>query len=112
MKIEITNHAIKRTVERSWKVSNWIQAREYLIDKFSRLLKWEHLWWNNKKCYKIVNKQQDDGTYFITNWIHRFVYTEIWFDNYKIITYYIFNRIKKKKYVNSELKRIEKLFIK
>lgn len=110
MKIEITNHAIKRTVERVWKVSNWIQAREYLIDKFLRLKKGENVWFKNK--WYVRDIKQEDWNYFLWNSVHRFIYGIKEEGVISIITYHVYNKKKQKIYINSELKRIEKLFIK
>lgn len=107
MKIKITNHAIKRTIQRVNKITNWVEARDYLLDKFKRLHKWENVWWTYW-CVKIV--KQEDWNYFMWNYLHRFIYNIVDWKYFLIITYHIFNQKKQKKYINGEFKRIEELF--
>jgi len=104
MKIICSLHSKQRVVQRVKKIKTEEEAEIYLKDKFSRMMTWTFKWdfvrygrWNS-------------WNFFMWTGIHRFIYEIIDNWTFKIITYHIKDDKKYKKYMKSEIKRIERLY--
>jgi len=101
MKINITNHAIRKAIERVWKVETKLQAIDYIKEKFN--------WMYEKQLYKyrkVHNWKADKDTFYITNWFHRLIYTFLESWEVLIISYMRIMQYKNIKSKKSKFKRI------
>ena len=119
-KTHYIKHALKRAIKRVEKVKNYIDAINYLNEKFYWMLRADMY-----KYRKVHKRIVDNGRMRLTNWFHVFIY-EIERDRYKIITYIRNDKGNRRRYSarltnekNREknknrktIDRIEKLFIK
>jgi len=105
MKIICSLHSKLRVVERVKKIKTEEEADEYLKDKFRRMMTWTFNWQYVRFWHWTTSNL------FCGTWLHKFIYNEPepWF--YKIITYFLYDKKQYKKYINKEMKRIEKIFI-
>jgi len=106
IKIFTSLHSRLRVIERVKKITTEKEADEYLKDKFRRMLTWTFNW-QYVRFWRWTSWNLFCGTC-----LHKFIYSQPEVNFYKIITYFLYDEDKYKKYMREKCKEIEKLFIK